>query len=390
VEPTLQGIFREAFPAYAETHPLPLHKHKAAAAIIECRTDALGGHVDRCECGHIEGVWYNSCKNRNCPQCCGLPNERWLEEQKARLLDCDHYHAIFTLPHELLGLWRLNTRLMTDLLFRSARDTLMELLRDPRYLGAIPGILIALHTWGRSQSLHPHLHCLITGGGLTDDGEWKPVTNGFLLPFRLVAFEFRKRLIEGLRKAHAAGDLRLPDELTPQRLINLCNQLQYKTKWVVHLCERYPHGEGVAAYLARYLKGGPIDNRQILQADEEHVTFRYKDHRDRHTKTLTLPTDRFVQRFLWHIPEPGMHGVRHYGLYAHQKRAARETCRPLLGQSPREEKPAFLDWQTWLQRLGCKRLTECPVCGRPVRTVEILPKRIIPPPIPPPAIAEAA
>ena len=146
---TLQSIFQECFDSFSRARRLPQRHRKAAQAFIQCRTSALGGHVQKCPNGHVEGAWYNSCRHRSCPQCSHLPRERWLGKQKARLLACDHYHVIFTIAHELHQLWWLNSRLMIELLFQSARDTLLELLRDSRHLGAVPGVIISLHTWGR-------------------------------------------------------------------------------------------------------------------------------------------------------------------------------------------------------------------------------------------------
>ncbi len=177
---TLQTIFQDAFPAYEQTHPLPAHVRRAARAIMQCRTAALGGHVQACPDGHMARIWYNSCRHRSCPQCAYLQTERWLALQQARLLACDHYHVIFTLPHELNPLWLANVPVMTTLLFQAVRDTLGTLLADPKYLGAQPGIIAALHTWSQTLVLHPHVHCLVTGGGLTPDGArgW-PCATGF-------------------------------------------------------------------------------------------------------------------------------------------------------------------------------------------------------------------
>jgi hypothetical protein len=162
---TLQTIFHDAFPAYEQTYPLPAHVRRAARAIMQCRTAVLGGHVQACPDGHMARVWYNSCRHRACPQCAYLQTERWLAVQRARLLACDHYHVIFTLPHELNPLWLANVPVMSTLLFQAVRETLFDLLADPEYLGAQPGILAALHTWSQTLVLHPHLHCLVTGAG---------------------------------------------------------------------------------------------------------------------------------------------------------------------------------------------------------------------------------
>ena len=158
---TLQTIFQDAFPAYEQSHALPVHVRRAARAIMQCRTAALGGHVQACPDGHVARIWYNSCRHRSCPQCAYLQTERWLALHRARLLACDQYHVIFTLPHDLNPLWLANVQMMTTLLFQAVRDTLCTLLADSKYLGAQPGILTALHTWSQTLVLHPHLHCLV-------------------------------------------------------------------------------------------------------------------------------------------------------------------------------------------------------------------------------------
>src|SRR5919197_3197360 len=197
---TLQTIFQDAFPAYEQTHPLPAHVRKAARAIMQCRTAVLGGHVQACPDGHMARVWYNSCRHRSCPQCAYLQTERWLAVQQARLLACDHSHVIFTLPHDLNPLWLANVPVMTTLLFQAVRDTLGTLLADPKYLGAQPGILAALHTWSQTLVLHPHVHSLVTGGGLTPDGQGQGARNGFLPPVRGVKDVFRGEQLAASRQ----------------------------------------------------------------------------------------------------------------------------------------------------------------------------------------------
>jgi hypothetical protein len=259
---TLQTIFQDAFPAYEQSHALPAHVRRAAHALMQCRTAALGGHIQACPDGHVARVWYNSCRHRSCPQCAYLQTERWLALHRARLLACDHYHVIFTLPHDLNPLWLANVSVLTTLLFQVVRDTLSTLLADPKYLGAQPGILAALHTWSQTLVLHPHVHCLVTGGGLTADGSWKAVRNGFLLPARVVMAVFRGKMLDALRRAFARDALVLPEAIRPQLFLNLLNRLGHptKTRWNVHLRERYAHGAGVVTSLARYLRGGPIKN----------------------------------------------------------------------------------------------------------------------------------
>jgi len=272
---TLQDIFCTGSPAYERTHALPAHVRKAARAIMQCRTAALGGHIHACPDGHIARVWYNSCRHRSCPQCAYLQTERWLALQQARLLACDHSHVICTLPHDLNPLWLANVPVMSTLLFQAVRETLCTLLADPKYLGAQPGILAALHTWSQTLVLHPHVHCLVTGGGLTPAGQWVAVRHGFLLPARVVMAVLRGKMLAAIRQTFARGELTLPEPMRPQQVLNLLQRLGHprKTPWNVRIMERYRHGAGVVTSLARYLRGGPLKNARLVASDGDRVTF---------------------------------------------------------------------------------------------------------------------
>jgi hypothetical protein len=385
---TLQTIFQEAFPAYEQTHPLPAHVRRAARAIMQCRTAALGGHVQACPDGHMSRIWYNSCRHRSCPQCAYLQTERWLALQRARLLACDHYHVIFTLPHELNPLWLAHVPVMTTLLFQAARATLCTLLADPKYLGAQPGIIAALHTWSQPLVLHPHLHCLVTGGGLTPDGQWRAVRNGFLLPARVVMAVFRGKMLAAIRQALACEALTVPAPMRPQQLQNLLNRLGHprKTKWHVRIMERYRHGAGVVTYLARYLRGGPIKNARLIACDGDRVTFTYRaregeaDAESVSPHRMTLPVVDFLQRWLLHVPGPHTRVVRSYGLYHHTHTEALTHCRAALGQPPGEPPPA-LDWQTVCAQRGEAHPERCPTCGQRLVCTGVIPRGGAPPPV---------
>ena len=383
---TLQTIFQDAFPAYEALHPLPAHVRKAAHAIMQCRTAALGGHVQACPDGHMSRIWYNSCRHRACPQCAYLQTERWLALQRARLLACDHYHVIFTLPHELNPLWLAHVPLMTTLLFRTVRETLCTLLADPHYLGAQPGIIAALHTWSQTLVLHPHVHCLVTGGGLTASGDWKAVRNGFLLPVRVVMAVFRGKMLAAIRHALACGALTLPEPLRPQALLNLLTRLGHprKTKWNVRIMERYPHGAGVVTYLARYLRGGPIKNARLVAWDGERVTLRCRARQEEADsgspamQCLTLSVADFLQRWLLHVPVPQTRVVRSYGLYHPTQAAALAVCRTALGQPP-VETPVPLTWQTVCAPRGEAHPERCPTCGQMLVCTGVIPRGGAPP-----------
>ena len=383
---TLQTIFQDAYPAFEQTHPLPAHVRRAARAIMQCRTAALGGHIQACPDGHMSRIWYNSCRHRSCPQCAYLQTERWLALQRARLLACDHYHVIFTLPHDLNPLWLANVPVMTTLLFQAVRDTLGTLLADPKYLGAQPGIIAALHTWSQTLVLHPHVHCLVTGGGLTADGAWQAVRHGFLLPARVVMAVFRGKMLAAIRQALAREDLVLPEDLRRQQLLNLLMRLGHprKTKWNVRIMERYRHGAGVVTYLARYLRGGPIKNARLVAWDGDWVTFTC---RARHEEAdgdrpsaprMTLPVADFLQRWLLHVPVPQTRVVRSYGLYHPTQAEALAVCRAALGQPP-VEALACLDWQTACSQTGEVHPERCPTCGQLLVCTGVIPRGGAPP-----------
>jgi hypothetical protein len=333
-------------------------------------------------------IWYNSCRHRSCPQCAYLQTERWLALQRARLLACDHYHVIFTLPHELNPLWLANVPLMTTLLFQAVRDTLGSLLADPKYLGAQPGIIAALHTWSQTLVLHPHVHCLVTGGGLTPDGQWVAVRHGFLLPARVVMAVFRGKMVDALRQTVARGALALPKPMSPQQWLNLLNRLGHprKTRWNVRIMERYRHGAGVVTYLARYLRGGPLKNARLVAYDGDCVTFTYRPRQEEadagpaSPPRMTLPVADFLQRWLLHVPVPQTRVVRCYGLYHPTHAAALTSCRTACGQPPLEAPPA-LDWQTVCAQRGDAHPERCPTCGQLLVCTSVIPRGGAPPPV---------
>jgi hypothetical protein len=355
---------------------------------MQCRTAALGGHVQACPDGHVARIWDNSCRHRSCPQCAYLQTERWLAVQRARLLACDHSHVIFTLPHDLNPLWLANVAVMTTLVFQAVRATLVELLADPKYLGAQPGLLAALHTWSQTLVLHPHVHCLVTGGGLTPDGSWKAVRNGFLLPVRVVMAVFRGKLLAALRQALARAELVLPEAIRPQQLLNLLTRLGHprKTTWNVHIRERYRHGAGVVTYLARYLRGGPIKNARLVAYDGARVTFTCRarpeaaDGGGPSAPRITLAVADFLQRWLLHVPVPQTRVVRSYGLYHPTQAEALACCRAALGQPP-VEAPVVLDWQTVCAQRGDRHPERCPTCGQLLVCTAVIPRAGAPPPV---------
>ncbi len=367
MEATIQSIFLLGYALYDQTHRLPEHIRNAAHSLMVCRTSVLGGHVQACPDGHLKRHWYNSCKHRMCPLCAFTQVERWLANQKARILNTEHFHVIFTISDELHDLWRLNRKVMANLLFKSATETLFELLGDQQHLGAKDGIIASLHTWSRKLDFHPHLHCLVTAGGLAN-GEWIASSKTFLLPFGIVRGVFRGKYLHYLRMALSRGELVLPEGMRPQQARNLFNKLGRRKKWNVKLKETYLYGEGVLIYLARYLRGGPISNKRIYRVENGNVTFNYGREQ---VNLISLPIQTFIGRYLQHVPLPNSVMVRSYGLYHHSLGEELALCREILGQPPLENQK-FLDWQTLWQKGSDEQPDRCPVCGKRLITLEIL------------------
>lgn len=363
----LQQIIRHGFSRLtaARAHIAP-HRRRALERISICRTSALGGHIQECPDGHMEKVWYNSCRERSCPECNFTSVERWLDKQKARLINCDYYHIIFTIPHELIPLWLVNVAAFNNLICHAIRDTLFQLLHDPKHLGGEPGLIIGLHTWGQTVNVHPHGHCLVTGGGMTPVGDWRAITNGYLLPGRVVRDLFRGKLCDMLRQETEKEHLIMPEGVRQQQILNLLNKLGRK-KWNVCIRERYAHGRGVVTYLGRYLRGGPISNKRIVAWDDNTVKFRFKDYKaaedgGKKHQEMELPVDDFLQRLMRHVPEPRRNMVRSYGLYAGRRRQDLDRCREQVGQEPVPKVPDR-DWQEILAKFDDNNYGRCPVCG---------------------------
>ncbi|WP_200332702.1 IS91 family transposase [Thiocystis violacea] len=351
MEATLQNIFRDGFKSYHENHGLSADQTRAAQAIMLCQSEALGYEEWIClNDGHTEQQ-NHSCRHRSCPRCHGALTHDWLERTQARLLPCDHYHVVFTLPHDLNALWQYNREWCSDHLFKASAETLKELLSDEKYLGAEVGLLSALHTWGRTLSIHPHVHVLVTGGGLDRDGAWRTVKNDYLLPVAVIKAKFRGKWLTWLNDAYAAGDLTLPPDWTPERWTQVLRTIARKD-WNVRIQGGYRHGYGVANYLSRYLRGGPIKDHRIVSATSDRVTFCYRDHHDNIEKTLALSQTQFIDRVLWHVPVKGQHHVRYYGLYAAGAATKRQQVRDHLGVVEETTLPAE------------PRVRECPTCGR--------------------------
>jgi ribosomal protein L37AE/L43A len=348
-------------------------QRRALDDLAACRTAALGGHVLECpECGHQE-VSYNSCGNRHCPKCQATAAARWLEAQAADLLDTPYFHVVFTLPGALGPMALSNPRVIYGLLMRAAAQTLLEVATNPKHLGAEVGVLAVLHTWGQNLTLHPHVHCVVTGGGLSPDGSrWVAGRDDFFLPVRVLSRVFRGKFLSGLRAAFQKGKLRFRGRLKalarPERFQHLLDETA-RTEWVVYAKPPTKGPATVLKYLARYTHKAAISNGRLVSFTDNQVTSRWKDYaHGGRLGTMTLEAVEFVRRFLMHVLPSGFVRVRHYGLLANRHRQEKlAQCRELLGMavSPQGD-PAPIDPDPVMPLVPEATVTPtrvCPRCG---------------------------
>lgn len=369
-------VLRQYLNQYQGAHRLSLQQYKAAQAIIHCRTAALGGHVDACTaCGHWV-VSYNSCGNRHCPKCQWSAQQRWMKNRLEELLPVTYFHLVFTLPEGLNPVVMNNEALLYNLLFRAAWETLHQLARQPKWLGAQAGMIAVLHTWGQNLSLHPHLHCIVPGGGLTQDGgTWVNSRDKCFLPVRVLSRLFRGKFLHHLRNLYQRGQLQFhgqAEALAPEKPFKQLLTALYKSEWVVYAKRPFGGPEQVINYLGRYTHRIAISNRRILAVQDGKVSFTYKDYRQNgQQKTMTLDAPEFIRRFLQHCLPPGFHKIRYYGILSIRNRKTKlAALQKSLGfHPPNTEAPA-----------KTQAAKTCPACGLPaLQHLGIIPARIFRP-----------
>ena len=364
-------IFRDHGAAWrrANVGHVSLDQMKVMSAIERCRTAALGGHVARCEdCAHTL-IAYNSCRNRHCPKCQGAAAKEWLAEREAELLPVPYFHVVYTLPAALCDIAYQNKAVVYDLLFKASAETTLTIAADPKHLGARIGFISVLHTWGSALVHHPHVHMIVPGGGFSPDGsKWIACRPRYFLTVEVLSALFRRLFLEMLLAAHTTGRLQFFGDLVPladKAAFTAFLKPLRKINWVVDAREPFAGPKQVLRYLSRYTHRIAISNRRLISADENGVTFRYKDYRidgPARYKTMTLAANEFIRRFLIHVLPKRFHRIRHYGLLASGNRAANiARVRELLGMpSPAKdpEPPAAnpTDEQRVLPR-------PCPCCG---------------------------
>ena len=330
-------VFRRYQEAYLATYPASFEQRRVLRDLMVCRTAALGGHLRQCQaCGHQQ-IAYNSCRNRHCPKCQAQKQALWLEAQCANLLEVPYYHIVFTLPQALSPLALQNKRVLYGLLFRAASETLSTIARDPKHLGAKIGFTAVLHTWGQTLLHHPHLHCVVPAGGLSDDEQrWIAAREHFFLPVRVLSRLFRGKYLAYLRQAYRDGRLVLAGQLKhlsePRAWRALLEPIG-KIDWVVYAKAPFGSAEQVLKYLARYTHRVAISNRRLVSLEHGQLAFHYKDYRrgDRE-RVMCLEAVEFIRRFLLHVLPKGFVRIRHYGLLSNRSRKEKlRLCRRLLG-----------------------------------------------------------
>lgn len=381
----LADIVRAHGAALRQAQRLTRGQHRALRAIATCRTAALGGHTEACDtCGAIR-IAYNSCRNRHCPKCQTVAKERWLAARRAELLPIEYFHVVFTLPHALNPLAQGNPRVIYTLLFRAATDTLAAFGDDPRHLGGELGVIAILHTWGQTLVQHLHLHCVVTGGALARDGaRWRSAKRGFLFPVRALAAVFRAKYLQNLRRAFDRQQLtfagRVAGLADPAAFAAFLASLR-DGDWVVYAKAPFAGPAQVLEYLGRYTHRVAISNERLVSVEAGTVRFRWRDYAHGHAvKTMVLPAEEFLRRFLLHVVPDGFVRIRHVGLLANRGRTAKlHRCRELLAQPVPEVPAAAESVAALMRRLTGVDLTLCQVCrvGR-LHVVGLLRPEVLP------------
>jgi hypothetical protein len=374
----LADIFRRSGAAYRASHGMALEQLRVMRAIEVCRTKTLGGHVETCsQCDHTR-ISYNSCRNRHCPKCQNRDRAEWLESRKAELLPVEYFHVVFTVPEELARLAFYNQEAVYGILFRAASETLLTIARDPQHLGAEIGFFAILHTWGQNLLHHPHVHCVIPGGGLSPDYErWIGCRPGFFLPVRVLSRLFRRLFLDAVEQAFHKGGLQFPGELLPlanhKAFLESLAPLRQR-EWVVYAKPPFGGPQQVLEYLGRYTHRVAISNQRILAADQDAVTFQWKDYRHRHKQKscrMTVPADEFIRRFLIHTLPPGFRAL---ALWVWPTGSAKlALCRRLLVTPVQELLPNPAPCLLLLAALTVSSPAGCPKCGTGTLLRRVLP-----------------
>lgn len=363
----IQDLFRDSFSRYKQSYKPSLEQSKTARDILNCRTSALGGRTYECgSCGHNQ-VSYNSCRNRHCTQCQGVNKDIWVDNRKKDILNAPYYHVVFTMPEQLHQIIYHNQRLLYDLMYKAIAETLMELSKDKKYLGAQIGFFSVLHTWGQNLHYHPHIHTVVLAGGLTEQNEWRAASKKFFIPVKVLSRKFRGKYLYYLKQYYRQGLLEFYNDAKIyknkevfQDLLDKC----YSLDWYSYTKKTFEGPLAVMEYLGRYTHRIAISNNRIISIDKDTVTFGVRDYQnDNKKKTVTLTKIEFIRRFLMHVLPKGFVKIRHYGILANRNKKTRLTLCRKLTRSPKY-KPQF-DGLSVLEIVSIilkKDVRQCPGC----------------------------
>ena len=378
-------IFRKYGPSYRQAHRLAVDQLRAMRAIELCRTAALGGHIDKCDsCGHTT-ISYNSCRNRHCPKCQSLAKAQWLEARLGELLPVEYFHLVFTIPDAIAPIALQNKSIVYNILFQAASETLLKIAADPKHLGVQVGFSAVLHTWGQNLLHHPHLHCVVGGGGLSVDGKgWIKCRKGFFLPVRVLSRLFRRLFLKYLKEAFSKAQLEFYGSI--QQLAEPTNfsfllQEMSQQEWVVYAKPPMGGPAQVLDYLGQYTHRVAISNHRLVKLEDGIVTFSWRDYRDNNQiKQMSLDAEEFIRRFLLHILPAGFQRIHHYGYLSNRNRNEKlALCRKLLDVDVNIQSPSNppQDWKSRYQQLTGVSLISCPVCqqGRMLTIETFNPRR---------------
>lgn len=365
---TVQDVFNRFYPEYEKNHELPAVQRKAAYHIMNCKTGAFGVNISVCEeCGCIS-IHYNSCRDRCCPMCQELPKEKWVDARREDLLDAPYFHVVFTVPEELNPVIYSNQKLLYGVLYHAASDTLSELAKDRKYLGADIGYICILHTWGSAMNFHPHIHAIVLGGGLDPENRWKDNGEDFFLPIKVVSKVFRGKYLAEVKQLWLDGKLEFHGTAEPlqnhyafKELLDSC----YSKEWVPYCKKPFCGAGSVVRYLGKYTHRIAISNYRIKCMTDSTVTFTVKDYKNHgQWKELTIPGQEFIRRFLMHVPPKRFVRIRHYGLLSSRcKNRKIALCRNLLGCKQYLSRLKELDAPAVIKLLYNKDICKCSSCG---------------------------
>jgi hypothetical protein len=372
--PTLEvaDVFRRYGELYRHMHGASMsgEQRRVMAAIEVCRTAVLGGHLERCDQCDYERNCFNSCRDRHCPKCQSLARAQWIEHRLAELLDCPYFHVVFTVPDEMAAIAYQNKGVVYDILFHTTAETMKTIGADPKHLGAEIGFFAVLHSWGQNLMFHPHLHCVVPGGGLSADGQrWVRCRARFFLSVRVLSRLFRRLFLESLEKAFNSGKLQFFAALEflrdPHAFAERIAQAK-QTDWVVYTKRPFAGPQQVLDYVGRYTHRVAISNNRLIDIDNGRVKFHWKDYRDNsQIKVMDLEADEFIRRFLLHVLPEGFQRIRYYGFLANRDRRKKlALCRQLLGMQTSSPTTSIKDYRQRYQELTGRSLTLCPCCQK--------------------------